>query len=524
MNGDAPSSPSGENPQPQPVQQPSQPSQPQRPIEQKVKKPFSIIDFIVGFSKYIPSVQKPLYKQSFNTRLMWVGIALIGYLILSNITVVGLSQSSFDRFKFLEIVLGARFGSMMTLGIGPIVTAGIILQLLVGSKIINLDMSKPESRKKFQSTSKVLAVAFALIEAGAYVMFGALGPIPGGLPSMLFVIAQLAAGGLIVIILDDLVSKWGFGSGISLFIAAGVGSQIILRIFSPLTAACKAFDFATCIPSQANAPVGLLWNALVGAFTGQGLDIILISLIPIISTIGIFMLIVYMQSIRVEIPLAFSALRGFGRNWSLKLFYTSNIPVILTTALLANLQLMASFGVHVDPVTHLQCGLLGCTDANGNPVNGALYYLSSPGRGSVGGGIIGDIVTGIFQNTELLRILSYTTFLAVGSIIFSIFWMNTAGMDAKSVAKQIEGVGMQIPGYRRDPRIIESVLSRYIPHLAFLGGLFIGLLASLADTIGAIGTGTGILLTVMIIYNYYEELRNQDLEGAHPFIRKILGG
>ncbi len=516
MNGDAP--PSGEGaPQPQPQQEPQQPK------EQKITKPFSFIDFVVSLSKYIPSVQKPLYKQSFNTRLMWVGIALISYLILSNITVVGLGEASFERFKFLEIVLGARFGSIMTLGIGPIVTAGIILQLLVGSKLIGWDMTKPDSRKKFQSTSKVLAVAFALIEAVAYVMFGALGVIPGGPVAMTFVIAQLAIGGLIVIILDDLVSKWGFGSGISLFIAAGVGSQIVLRILSPLTAGCEAFNFASCFPSEANPPVGLLLSTLISAFTGAGIDLVLIPLIPIISTAAIFLLIVYMQSIRVEIPLAFAALRGFGRNWSLKLFYTSNIPVILTTALLANLQLMASFGVTVDPETGFSCGFLGCTNPNGTPVSGALYSLSSPGLGNVGGGVLGDLITGIFVETELLRILTYTLFLVVGSVIFSIFWMNTAGMDSKSVARQIESVGMQIPGYRRDPRIIESVLGRYIPHLAFLGGLFVGLLASLADTIGAIGTGTGILLTVMIIYNYYEELRNQNLEGAHPFVRKVLG-
>jgi len=96
-------------------------------------------------------------------------------------------------------------------------------------------------------------------------------------------------------------------------------------------------------------------------------------------------------------------------------------------------------------------------------------------------------------------------------------------MDAKSVAGQIESIGMQIPGYRRDPRTIESVLSRYIPQLAVLGGITIGLLAAFADFTGALGTGTGILLTVSIIYNYYEELQQQNLQEAHPLVRKFLG-
>ena len=68
-----------------------------------------------------------------------------------------------------------------------------------------------------------------------------------------------------------------------------------------------------------------------------------------------------------------------------------------------------------------------------------------------------------------------------------------------------------------------EVLNRYIPALAALGGLIVGLLASLADLVGALGTGTGMLLTVMIVYNYYEELRSQRLDEAHPLVRRLFG-
>jgi preprotein translocase subunit SecY len=96
-------------------------------------------------------------------------------------------------------------------------------------------------------------------------------------------------------------------------------------------------------------------------------------------------------------------------------------------------------------------------------------------------------------------------------------------MDSASVAEQIDSVGMQIPGYRRDKSVIKSVLDRYIPALAVVGGFCIGVLAAFADFTGAIGTGTGMLLTVMIAYNYYEELRSQRLEEAHPLIRGVFG-
>lgn len=482
-----------------------------QPEEQKKK---SLTETL---AKFLPALQKPAYKQSFNTRLIWTGIALALYLLLTNIQVIGIEPGHAAQLRFLETVLASRFGSVMTLGIGPIVTAGIILQLLVGSKIVGWDMKDPENRKKFQFWNKFLAIIFSFVEAVAYIVAGAVPVAGNSVLLVVFVMLQLAAGGIIAILLDELVSKWGFGSGVSLFIAAGVGAQIVVRIFSPLAANCAAFNWAACIPSEANPPAGLIWGALSSAAGGQLINT-LISLFPIIGTVIIFLLVVYAQHIHIEVPLAFSALRGFGRSWNLKLLYTSNIPVILAAALLANVQLMAHVGA-VTTATGQTCSMLGCFDSSGNAVSGVAYFLSANPQG-----LFLPIVQGLFVPLDALRALSYVFFLTALSTIFSIFWVNTAGMDAKSVAEQLEGIGMQIPGYRRDPRIIESVLNRYIPALAVLGGITVGLLASFADLLGAVGTGTGILLAVMIIYNYYEELTNQNLEEAHPIVRKILGG
>lgn len=480
---------------------------------------------ISKIAKYIPSVEKPTYKQSFNTRLGWTGAALLLYLLLSYITVYGVNKTSYSRFSFYEIVLGSRFGSLMTLGIGPIVTAGILLQLLVGSKILNWDMSESETRNKFQTWNKFLAIVLSFIEAIAYVLAGAV-PVTGSLPIIIVVVLQLAVGGIIVILLDDLVSKWGFGSGISLFIAAGVGSQILIRALSPLTLTCSPGNILSCIPTAGNIPTGLLWEFLAATLSGQ-IIAGAIFLLPLIATVLIFLLVVFVQDMRIDVPLVFSQMRGFGRTWSLKLLYTSNIPVILAAALIANMQLLGRVG----GVTTASgtCGFFGCYDTNGNPTSGVVYYLSAPGRGTQFG-LFGDIysyLTGSLAyvqfSQELLRALTYLLFLTGASTLFAIFWVNTSGMDSGSVAEQIEGIGMHIPGYRSDKKSMEIVLNRYIPHLAVLGGFLIGIIAAFADFTGAIGTGTGILLTVMIIYNYYEELSNQPLEEAHPMVRKILG-
>lgn len=470
--------------------------------EQEEKK-----DLATRLIRFFPSVTKPEYRQGLNARLKWTGIALLSYLLLSWISVYGIDKAaSFQQFRFFEIVLGSRFGSLMTLGIGPIVTAGIIMQLLVGSKILNWDTTKPEGRKKFQTWNKMLAVILAFVEAVAFVFAGAV-PVSGGLGIMAFVILQLAAGGIIVIILDELVSKWGFGSGISLFIAAGVSTQIVIGLISPLSAG------------------GRIAGAIPGFFSniGSNMTLAIAYFLPVITTLVVFGFVIYAQHIRVEIPLSYSALRGFGRTWALKLLYTSNIPVILTAALIANIQLLGRFGASVTP-EGLTCGLMGCFNQAGNPVSGIVYYLSSPGTGQIFfNSFLLEIVSGTLIPTEIIRALTYTAFLVIGATIFSVFWVNTAGMGASTVAQQLDSIGMQIPGYRRDPRVMEAVLNRYIPALAVLGGIAIGLLAAFADLAGAIGTGTGILLTVMIVYNYYEQLQRENLEEAHPIIRKIVG-
>jgi preprotein translocase subunit SecY len=136
--------------------------------------------------------------------------------------------------------------------------------------------------------------------------------------------------------------------------------------------------------------------------------------------------------------------------------------------------------------------------------------------------VVSNATSGIPTTFDFTRVIVYLLILTVGSVIFSIFWVATSGMDARSVAEQIEGMGMQIPGFRRDPRIVEEVLNRYIPILTIISGLLIGMLAAFADFTGALGTGTGILLTVMIIYSLYESIGQRYLEDMNPAIRKYF--
>ncbi len=471
---------------------------------------------ITKIARILPTIEKPTYKLPLNKKLLWTGLVLVIYYILSSQLlghVYGVGEGAGQGFQTIQMLLGSKFGTLMTLGIGPIVTASIFLQLLTGSKILDWDMTKPENREKFQATQKVLAIVFCIVESVAFVVTGAVPAISNTIPMIAIVVVQLAIGGFIIILLDEIVSKYGIGSGISLIIAAGVTETIFIRLFTP-------FSVIGGLPSALNPPAGMFWGLIINLLGGNVMDI-LANFLPIISTIVIFLIVIYTHGITVDVPLTFSSLRGFGRRWSLNLFYASVIPVILVSALLANMQMFGSMLAKPMPDNpSLKCGILGCFSESPDgvePISGAVYYLSAPHN------TIFRMVTGSATFNFLLRALIYMLAMIIGCTVFSIFWVNTSGMDAGSIADQITSSGMQIPGYRRDPRIIKSVLAKYITPLTVIGGAAIGFLAAFADFLGAIGSGTGILLTVSIIYNFYEQLKRERLEEAHPAVRKVLG-
>ncbi len=502
-------------------------------------------------ASYIPSVSTPVQKLTFREKAFWTLATLILFFVLGSITVWGVNPDAVARFEFLEIVFGSKFGSIITLGIGPIVTASIILQLLVGSKIIDWNLSDENDKKKFSSTQKILTIAFCFIEGIAYVIANAVPPASPDFGLTIFVILQLTLGGIIIMFMDEVVSKWGFGSGVSLFIVAGVSKTILVRTFNPLTQ-------AGLLPSSGEYPSGII-PLLIATFLEGNPN--LFSFIPLLGTVLVFIIVVFVQDIQVEIPMAFTLPFGkFGsRRWPLKFLYTSNIPVILVAAVIANVQVLGKV-LYARGIS-----IFGTFSEQGNPNPGGLmYYLSAPSNevgimivtivGSIMALVFVVLAIKVFKKSAIkmcilgaaigialgyfliltynlpgitmdsaLHVFAYMGIYILGSTIFSVFWTATSGMDAKSVADQFKSYSMMIPGFRHDPRIIENVLERYIPALTIIGGAFIGFLASYADLMSAIGTGTGLLLAVTIIYQFYEQIMAQHSEDMPQSIKKILG-
>ena len=453
----------------------------------------------------LPEVKGPTQKRlSFKEKLKWTGIILVLFFILGMVPLFGLGQNALQRFELLSVILGASFGSIISLGIGPIVTASIVLQLLNGSGILKFDLTSTEGRKTFQGVQKISAVFFIIFEACIYVFMSGLAP-PIELTGTaiyfqleLLLILQLILGGILILFMDEVVSKWGFGQGVSLFIAAGVSQSIFIRALSPLPS-----------PTNPSIATGAI-PALVQSLAAGDPQTALLMFAGVVSTIAVFVMAVYAQAMKVEIPLSFGRVRGHGIRWPLHFIYTSNIPVILVAALLANIQLWARL------LQNWGLPIFG-TFVGNNPATGLVAWIYSPD-------IVGKAIRGSLSFSDIGHAGIYTLIMLIGCVVFSWFWVQTSGMDAKSQAKQIMSSGLQIPGFRKDERVLERLLQRYIGPLTIMGAIAVGILAAAADVSGALTSGTGLLLTVMIIYRLYEEIAKQHMMDMNPMLRKFMGG
>jgi preprotein translocase SecY subunit len=456
--------------------------------------------------RVLPEIKKPERKVSFNEKIFWTALVLIVFLVMTEIPLYGVAKSASDQFGALRVIFASNRGTLMELGIGPIVTAGLILQLLAGSSIIQCDMSNPEDRGLFTSASKVFTVVLTGIQAGAYLLSGMYGTSLSG-PTTLVIFLQLIAAGIIVMLMDELVQKgWGLGSGISLFIMAGVAQNILWSTFSPPTGL-----FVGSLSSYLGGQQTLVaW--VFGSASG-----IYPSLLGFIATIVVFLVIIYLEGIRVELPMSYAGYKGFRSRYPIKLLYVSNLPVIFASALFANVfffsQLLWSTQGQPAPGTNLFFQILGDfnrTDSGVSPVGGLAYLVTAPRN-------IQNVIADPFRAAAYLGII--VAFCAV----FSLIWLEVGGLGPSKVAQQLMDSGMQIPGYRRSGRPIEAILKRYIPVVTVLGGIVVGLVAGVSDFLGVFGSGTGILLSVGIIYQYYELLMRERAAEMFPAFRRILG-
>ena len=508
---------------------------------------------LYGLSRLVdvyPSITKPEGHVRFNQKLWTTVLVLIIYFMMTNVMIYGLSSSTLDIFSSFRAIMAGASGSIMHLGIGPIVTGSIIMQLFAGAKIIQLDMQDSGDKQLYQGVQKLLVLFMIPIESIPQV-YGFLDPSAAVISDYgigwanAIIVSQLFIGSYLVFLLDELVSKWGIGSGISLFIAAGVAQSTFVGTLSPLpTVQGSPLSFDN--PPSGTLP--MIFYTLRTATNSQlvsenGFELILLNhanpVAALASSIIVFLVVAYAESSKLELPLTHGKVRGHRGQYPIRLVYASNIPVILMAALLANVNMFTLlFWSHPVLSTVPILGRNGAWSkahwfgayevGATTPTDGFAWYSSM-----VNG--VGDWLIPLLNQTGdayghslgqiMVHVFVYVFFMTAGSTVFAKFWIETTNMGTKDVAKQIERTGMQIPGFRKNPVVLERILERYIPPVTLFSGAFVGLLASGADLLGTVGnaTGTGLLLAVGIILRTYEQIQKEQAMEMHPMLREFFG-
>src|SRR5438876_585517 len=400
----------------------------------------------------LPAVSRPEGHVQFRTKMFWVLAILILYFAMTNIFIYGLDRTNvIDFFSSLRAILAGAQGSLMHLGIGPIVTASIIMQLFAGAKIINLNLQDDEDKSVYQGTQKFLVIVMIFVEAipqvfgfltpasgfvtslNGSLFFGLIGAGHGDLLAKILIIFQLFGGSYLVFLMDEVVSKWGIGSGISLFIAGGVAQQIFTGTFNWEPSRAGSLVPAGAIPKT----IYYLQHLPASSLAQGGVEQIMVQPPnPLIALIGAY-------------PDA-------------------------TDARVVSGQIQRTTPI----------GGLAYYFSNVNGVQDWLLPLFNPVT-------YGPYLRGLEYWQVLVHILVFLLVFIGGSVMFAKFWIMTTNMGPEDVARQIESSGMQIPGFRRDPRILRRVLDRYIPVVAVISGASVGALAAGADMIGTVGNASG---------------------------------
>ncbi|KAJ5649825.1 SecY/SEC61-alpha family [Penicillium longicatenatum] len=453
------------------------------------------LDLIKPFTPLLPEVAAPETKVPFNQKLMWTGLTLLIFLVMSQMPLYGIvSSDTSDPLYWLRMMLASNRGTLMELGITPIISSGMVFQLLAGTHLIDVNLDLKTDRELYQTAQKLFAIILSFGQACVYVLTGLYGqPSDLGAGICVLLIVQLVVAGLVVILLDELLQKgYGLGSGISLFIATNICESIVWKAFSPTTINTgRGPEFEGAIIALFH--LLLTWpdkqRALYEAFYRQNLP----NVMNLLATLLVFAAVIYLQGFRVEIPVKSSRQRGMRGSYPVRLFYTSNMPIMLQSALCSNIFLISQM-LYSRFSDNLLVQLLGVWEPREGSAqlyasSGIAYYMSPPLNFTEA--LLDPIHTAV-----------YITFMLVACALFSKTWIEVSGSAPRDVAKQLKDQGLVMSGHREQSMYKE--LKRVIPTAAAFGGACIGALSVASDLLGALGSGTGILLAVTIIYGYFE--------------------
>ena len=454
-----------------------------------------LIYLIEPISHLIPYVPKPKITIKPNEKLVWTGMVLFIYLIYSQIPLYGIYKTrDSDPLHYMRIILASSRGTLAELGITPIISSSFLMGILRTLRIISFDPNIKEDRILFEQTTKFVAIIITLGQAIAYVFNGVYGPVNLiGNFNIILLISQLVIGGIIIILLDELLSNnYGLISGISLFVATNISENIMWKCFSPFTVASeRGIEYEGAIIALFHFLITKKskYEAFRLAFFRRSAP----NLLQLFSTLVIIIIVMYLWRFKLYIKVTNKKMPGVTYNQPIKLFYSSTTPIIVINTFISNLYLVSQV-LYRRYSSSLLIKILGTwAEKNGEQVaTGGIAYFITPPKNL------------FYFITHPLKSIIYVIFILYFSGWFTQTMVDLIGKGAIDLARGLKNEGFFLEGIRESEETIYKRFQKLIPTVSFLSGMLIAALQILADLIGAIGSGTGILLLVSTILQVQE--------------------
>lgn len=471
-----------------------------------------LIYLIEPISHLIPYVPKPKVNIKPNEKLVWTGMVLFIYLIYSQIPLYGIYKTQdADPLHYMRVILASSRGTLAELGITPIITSSFLLGIMKTLGLISVDTSLKGDRILFEQTTKFVAIIITLGQAIAYVIGGMYGPVELiGTFNCFLLISQLVIGGIIIIILDEILSNnYGLISGISLFVATNISENLMWKCFSPFTVASeRGIEYEGVIIALFHFLITkkTKTEAFRLAFFRRSAP----NLLQLISTLVIILLVIYLWKFKIDIKLNSKRAPGASYHQPIKLFYSSTTPIIMMNTFISNLYLISQV-LYRRYSKSLFIRLLGTwTEENGESIatSGIAYFLTPPKN--------------FFEFiTHPLKSIVYVVVILFISGWFTQTMVDLTGKGAIDLARALKNQGFFLEGIRENEESIVKRLEKLIPTVSFLSGMLIAGLQILADLTGAIGSGTGILLLVSTALEVQE---NNEGKSNKEMVNVLLEG
>lgn len=459
----------------------------------------NMLQYVKPFVPLLPQVRSPLRNPSFKEKFIWTSIAVLIYLLASQVPLFGIiNTESKDPLAWMRMMMASNRGTLMDLGISPVVTSSMVMQVITSLGIIQPNYSIKEDKVLVDALQKLIALimtigqSIVLISSGYY---GAPKSIGYSYCTILFI--QLLFSGVIIVLLDELLQKnYGLGNGVNLFIVTNVCEKIIWNAFSPrVYFTGRGLEFEGCLIATIHLLIARKNKlaALYEIFFRQNLP----NMLSFCSTLAMFCVVVYIQSLRVEVPLISLKYKGVTSAYPINLLYTSTMPVIIQNYIISYLSTISRFiyNMYPDNAVVRFLGVWELSHSQGFiPISGLCYYIYPP-------------VSFTDAFSRPIFSIVYFTIMLYSAGLLSKGWLDAHDENSESVYKRIKKQDMQLKGVRDASAVAK--LDEYIPVAAFLGGVVTSFVIVFCDIASTMGSGNNIFLAVSIINQYMKLLAKE---------------